>query len=181
VRKLLIINILLAVSLSVFVSGCGTSPTAPTTTGGGQTGSGSPAPLPDPAPAPVPPTAPQPSPAPDPAPAPNPAPAPDPVPQPTPGWTFDGSTSQAHWSGPPILPERFELEIANGSVRAAGHTFPILSHAPGNVYVVAGTQNVETLTLEYHGAADGSGSWTWTYNGLPGQATGALQRRPLQP
>ena len=175
-RKLLIRNILLATSLSVFGAACGSSPTAPTTAGGSQTGSGSPAPLPDPAPSPVPPPAPEPSPIPAPSPEPHPTPAPEPVPQRA-GWTFDASTGQAHWSGTPTLPDRFELDIANGSVRAAGHTFPILSQAPDNVYVVAGTRNVETLTLEYFGPADGSGSWRWTYNGLPGQATGALQRR----
>jgi hypothetical protein len=43
--------------------------------------------------------------------------------------------------------------------------------------VIAGTRNVETLTLEYYGPEDGSGSWRWTYNGLAGQATGALTRR----
>jgi len=62
-------------------------------------------------------------------------------------------------------------------VEIGGHSFPIMSQAPDNVYVIAGTRNVETLTLEYHGAADGSGSWTWTYNGRPGQAIGTLNRR----
>jgi hypothetical protein len=179
VRKLLIDKVLLAISLSVFVAACGSSPTAPTSTGGNQTSTGSPAPSPDPtpSPAPTPAPAPEPSPAPGPAPAPpGPAPAPAPAPQPAPGWTFDGSTSQAHWFAAPTLPDRFELEIANGSVQASGHTFPILSQAPDNVYVIAGTRNVETLTLEYYGPTDGSGSWRWTYNGLPGQATGTLQR-----
>ena len=70
-RKLLTRKVLLSIVLSVFVVGCGSSPTAPTTAGGNQTGSGSPAPLPDPAPSPVPPPTPEPSPAP--------APAPDPI------------------------------------------------------------------------------------------------------
>jgi hypothetical protein len=69
------------------------------------------------------------------------------------------------------------LEIASGSVEAGGHSFPILSQAPGNVYVVAGTRNVETLTLEYYGPEDGSGTWRWTYSGRSGQATGSLVRR----
>ena len=177
-RKRLMHKILLTIVLSVSVVGCGSSPTAPTAAGGSQTGSGSPAPLPDPGSSPTPPVpAPAPTPDPAPAPIPTPAPAPDPVPQPGPNWTFDGSTGQAEWSGPPTLPDRFELEIANGSVRAADHTFPILSQAPDNVYVLAGTRNVETLTLEYYGPRDGSGSWRWTYSGLSGQATGTLQRR----
>jgi hypothetical protein len=174
VRKLLTRKVLLSIILSVFVVGCGSSPTAPTTAGGNQTGSGSPAPLPDPAAPPVPPPAPEPAP----APGPNPTPAPEPAPQPAPNWTFDGSTGQAHWVGPATLPDRFVLEIAHRVVRAADHTFPILSQAADNAYVIAGTQNLETLTMEYHGPADGSGSWTWTYNGLPGQATGVLHRRP---
>jgi hypothetical protein len=62
-------------------------------------------------------------------------------------------------------------------VQAAGHSFPIQSQAPGNVSVIAGTRNVETLTLEYYGPEDGSGSWRWTYNGLAGQATGTMIRR----
>ena len=90
---------------------------------------------------------------------------------------FDGTTSQAHWYSTPTLPDRFQLEITDESVLSGGHTFPILSHAPDNVYVVAGTRNVETLTLEYFGPADGSGTWRWTYNGLSGQATGTLTRR----
>jgi len=73
------------------------------------------------------------------------------------------------------------LEIKTGSVEAGGHSFPILSQAPGNVYVIAGTRNEETLTLEYYGPEDGSGSWRWTYNGRPGQATGSLVRRVSEP
>jgi hypothetical protein len=174
---------LLAIVLSVCVSACGSSPTAPTAAAGSHTGSGSPAPLPDPGSSPTPP-APAPAPTPDPSPSPTPSPTPTPTPTPAPvpgpqagsGWTFDGSTAEAQWSGAPSLPERFELEIANGSVRAADHTFPILSQAPDNVYVLAGTRNVETLTLEYYGPRDGSGSWRWTYSGLAGHATGTLQR-----
>lgn len=75
-----------------------------------------------------------------------------------------------------MLPETFKLEIAGEAVQASGHSFPILSHAPDNTYVIAGTRNVETLTLEYHSATDGTGSWVWTYNGLPGQASGTLER-----
>ncbi|HEU4937368.1 MAG TPA: hypothetical protein VFT39_12980 [Vicinamibacterales bacterium] len=100
-----------------------------------------------------------------------------PPPSPGPTWTFDGSTTHAHWYDVVVLPDRFQLEIVNGSVQAAGHNFPILSQAADNVYVIAGTRNVETLTLEYYGPTDGSGMWRWTYNGLPGQATGTLSRR----
>jgi hypothetical protein len=94
---------------------------------------------------------------------------------------LDGSTSNASWSGTPPLPDHFVLEIMTGSIEAGGHSFPILSQAPGNVYVIAGKRNVETLTLEYYGPEDGSGSWRWTYSGLPGQATGSLVRRAAEP
>jgi len=182
VRKLLTCWPLLATGLFILSTGCGSSPTAPTSTGSTQTSSGSPTPTPapEPSPAPAPPPTPEPSPAPTPTPPPAPAPTPAPAP-PAPGspaqtWTFDASTSQAYWAGTPTLPDRFELAIMNGSVQAGGHSFPILSQAPGNVYIVAGTRNEETLTLEYYGPTDGSGTWRWTYNGLPGQATGTLQR-----
>jgi hypothetical protein len=117
-------------------------------------------------------------PTPTPSPVPTPAPAPSPSPS---SWIFDGSTSQAYWFGAALVPEHFELEITNESVTAAGHVFPILSRAPGNVYVSAGTRNVETLTLEYYGPTDGSGSWRWTYSGQAGQATGPLSRRSVPP
>jgi hypothetical protein len=114
-----------------------------------------------------------------PTPSPTPAPTPSPTPAPAPSakWTFEGSTTQAHWYEAAVLPERFDLEIGDGSVKAAERNFPVLSRAPENVSVIAGTRNVETLTLEYHGPEDGSGSWTWTYNGLAGQAVGTLTRK----
>jgi len=171
VRKLLCAKALVAVTLAASVVACGSSPTAPTTAANAQPDVTSPAPTPTPVPTPA-------DPAPVPAPLPPvPAPPAPPMPSPAAVWTFDGATSHAQWWAAPILPEGFQLEIANGSMEAAGHSFPILSQAPGNVYVVAGTRNVETLTVEYHGAADGSGSWTWTYNGQPGQANGTLTRR----
>ena len=43
VRKLLIDKILVAISVCVFVAACGSSPTAPTSTGGNQTSTGAPA------------------------------------------------------------------------------------------------------------------------------------------
>jgi hypothetical protein len=194
VRKLLIDRLLLVTCLSIFVVGCGSSPTAPTNTGGSQTTSGTPSPTPEPAPpanpAPVPEPTPSPAPTPTPTPTPSPVPTPTPSPVPTPApapspspssWIFDGSTSQAYWFGAALVPEHFELEITNESVTAAGHVFPILSRAPGNVYVSAGTRNVETLTLEYYGPTDGSGSWRWTYSGQAGQATGPLSRRSVPP
>lgn len=171
VRKSLCGNSLFAVALGFLIVGCGAGPTAPGTTPSGQAAIVTP-----PAPAPAPPVPAPAPPAPEPTPTPVPAPVPPPTPS-TPTWTFDGSTSQAHWYGQPVLPDRFDLEIGKGSVQAAGHSFPIQSQAPGNVYVIAGTRNVETLTLEYYGPEDGSGSWRWTYNGLAGQATGTLTRR----
>src|SRR4051812_11229351 len=129
VRKTLCGNTLLAVALAFMVSGCGAGPTAPGTTPSGQAAIVTPPPAPTPAP-----------PTPEPTPGPVPAPVPPPSPSP-PSWTFDGSTSQAHWHGQPVLPDHFEVQIADGSVQAAGHGFPIQSQAPGNVYVIAGTRN----------------------------------------
>ena len=185
-RKLLSDRLLASMCLSIFLVGCGSSPTAPTGTGGNQTNSGTPGPAPTPAPEPAPPANPAPIPAPTPTPTPTPAPEPTPTPAPAPAptssaWVFDASTGEAQWFETALLPEHFELTIGDESVDAAGHTFPILSRAPGNVYVTAGTRNVETLTLEYHGPTDGSGSWRWTYSGRAGQATGALHRQSTPP
>jgi hypothetical protein len=126
----------------------------------------------------------QPEPAPLPAPLPEPTPEPPapvpvpPVPAPSPDeMRFAGQVEQAHWWGPAVFLGHFELVIYWDHVEASGHGFDILSKAPGNVYLIAGTRNVEALTIEYHGPTDGSGQWTWTYNGLPGQATGSLVRR----
>lgn len=178
-RKLLCANTLIAVALPCLALGCGGGPTAPTTKPSGQADvlAAAPAPAPTPAPAPSPTPAPEPTPTPAPSPTPNPTPAPVPPPVPTSSWTFDGSTTHANWSGTPVLTDRFVLEIVSGSVKAGEHDFPILSQAPENVYVVAGKRNVETLTLEYYGPTDGSGTWQWTYDGSPGHATGTLTRR----
>jgi hypothetical protein len=178
VRKSLCCNTLFAVALPFLMLGCGGGPTAPSASTSVQADVVGPAPTPTPAPpAPTPTPAP---PTPEPAPSPSPVPAPAPPPAPSaPAWTFDGSTTQSHWYGQPTLPDHFDLKIGDGSVQAAGHSFPIQAQAPGNVYVIAGTRNVETLTLEYNGPEDGSGSWRWTYNGVQGQATGTLSRRQV--
>src|SRR4051812_6270985 len=160
---------LIAVALTASVVACGSTPTSPTATVAGQPDVTTPAPTPTPVPPP----------SSDPAPAPSPAPAPVPAPPapPAPVWRFDGSTTEAHWFTAPALPDRFELETTKSSGEIGGHTFPIMSQAPDKVYVIAETQTVETLPRESHGAADGSGSWTWTYNGRPGQEIGTLNRR----
>ncbi len=178
VRKLLCANTLIAIALPFLTLGCGGGPTAPTATSRSEADVVAPAPVPTPAP-----TTPVPTPGPAPNPAPTPAPTPPPAPAPptAPTWTFDASTSQAHWYESPTLPERFELEITDGTVLAAGQSFPILVQAPDNVSVTAGTRNVETLTLEYSRSEDGSGSWKWTYNGIAGQAAGTLSRRSSLP
>lgn len=110
-------------------------------------------------------------------PTPEPVPAP-PIPPPTPpdGLRFTGEVGQAYWFGPATLSGHFELAIYHDRVEASGHGWDILTKAPENVYVVAGTPNVDTLTIEYHGPIDGSGAWTWTYAGRSGYASGSLVR-----
>lgn len=137
-----------------------------------------------------PPTAPTPAPAPpvqavavthEPTPAPEPTPTPDPLPPHVPpaprGFTFDAEVGVEYWNGPVVFPGHFELTINPTRVEAGSHGFDILSAAPDYVYVVSGARNVETLTIEYYGQSDGSGNWTWTYNGLAGHASGGLVRR----
>ena len=79
--------------------------------------------------------------------------------------------------GQPVFPRQFQITITSNRVEAGAYSYEILADAPGHVYVMAGTRNVETFTIEYHGPADGSGSWTWTYSGLYGQASGGMIRR----
>jgi len=139
----------------ILVSACGQSPTSP-----------SPAPQPEhkvitEAPA---------APTPEPEPAPTPTPVPPP---PAPGFAFDGEVGNAYWFGKPLVPGHFDLTITPYRVEVTGYGFDILTAAPGNVYVIAGTRNVETLTIQF---IEGGG-WTWTYNGLAGQAYGTLRRR----
>lgn len=130
---------------------------------------------PSPSPTPAPPVvAPQPAPQPDPEPTPAPAPAPLPTPR---GYTFDAELGFAHWWGAPVFPGHFEVRLTPGRVEAGAHGYDVLDDAPGHVYVVAGTRNLETLTIEYHGPEDGRGVWTFTYSGRAGEAYGGLVRR----
>ena len=169
------------IPILALVSACGESPTSPT-----------PAPQPPqpqvvaeapkapepepepPAPEPPKPEPPQPEP-PKPAPVPEPPkPAPTPEPPKTAPTAFDGTTTNALWFADAVLPAKFSLTIANRTVEANGKTFPVLTAAPNNVYVLAGVNNLETLTIEYHGGQDWTGSWSWTYDGRSGHATGTL-------
>jgi hypothetical protein len=143
---------------------CNGSPTAP-------------APTPTPIPEPPPVVTPAPTPEPEPTPEPTPTPVPPPTPPAPRGFTFDAEVGNAFWFGPAVFLGHFELTINPTRVEAGSHGFDILSAAPDYVYVIAGTRNVETLTIEYYGPEDGSGEWTWTYNGLAGQASGGLKRR----
>src|SRR4051812_5934331 len=106
VRKLLCVNTLLTFAVPILTAGCGGGPTAPTTTVTGQADVVAAVPAPIPAP-------PAPSPSPSPTP-PEPAPMPPAPAPPSPGWTFDGSTTQAHWYGEATLPDHFELQIMTG-------------------------------------------------------------------
>ena len=106
---------------------------------------------------------------------PDPSPLPPAVPVPTPPahpFHFQAEIGWAHWYGPAVFPGHFDVWINPGRIEAGAHGFDILAGSPEQGSVIAGTRNVETLTIAYH-----EGVWTWTYNGLAGQATGALVRQ----
>lgn len=127
---------------------------------------------PTPTPGPV--VSPAPAVSPDPVvPTPEAPPAPMPVPDPPAprGDTFEAEVGFAHWYGPAVFPGHFEVTITPVRVEAGARGFDILASTNGSV--LAGTRNVETLSIEVR--PDGTGSWI--YSGLAGQASGGLVRR----
>lgn len=158
---------LFIVASALILSACGGAPTGP-------------APVPPPSgvvtsttPPPAPPVE-EPAPVPTPAPAPPPAPpVPVPVPPPAPppprGETFTAEVGFAYWYGPAVFLGHFEVTVTPVRIEAGAHGFDILARTDSSV--LAGTRNVETLSIEWR--PDGTGSWI--YNGLAGQAAGGLR------
>lgn len=110
---------------------------------------------------------------PEPVPVPTPPVQPQPQPEPAHPFHFQAEVGSAHWYGPAVFPGHFEVWINPGRVEAGAHGFDILFGSGADGSVIAGTRNVETLTL----VKSKEGVWTWTYNGLAGQASGAMVQR----
>ena len=149
--------------IALFTSACGGNPSAPTSAAVPVVSAVQPAPVP-PVDEPAPPVV-------EPPAAPTPAPVPDPAPPPAPARElYNGTTAGGHWYGAARVPDRFTLEVTAEALVVEGVSFPILSRSDG--ITTAGTAGVESLTIR-----STDGAWSWTYNGLPGQAFGALERR----
>jgi len=179
VRKLLTDRLLVPICLSIILTGCGSSPTAPTTTGGNQTASGTPVPSPTPEPAPAPtpapnpnpspgpsptPPNPAPSPAPVPAPTPSPAPAPAPVPEPAPVQPvarYTAHVASVHWYGAPVFDSPdFEVLRYEDRIMIGSTTIPI---------VLQDERSLMARTTEMTFSVVDS---NWIFNGVAGQGSG---------
>src|SRR6185295_6875385 len=162
VRKLLIDRLLVVVCLSIFVVGCGTSPTAPTSTGGSQTNSGTPTP------SPVPPADPAPAPAPAPAPVPTPLPVPSPAPPaPTePVTRYTAHVAMVHWYGSPVFDSPdFQVLRYSDRIVIGQTTIPIaLQDERG---LVAKTPEMTFSVVDSN----------WIFNGVAGQGSGSWTKQ----
>jgi hypothetical protein len=160
VRKLLSVNILIAVALTFASIGCGGTPTAPTTTPTAQTNALAPAPVPTPSPSPAPP--PEPAPAPEPSPAP---PAPTPAP-PDAAVHYDAHVNSVHWYGSAIFTgEDFEIVRYPDRIVFGSMTLPIVHEDDRTV--LAKTQDMTFSAIDS----------SWTFNGLAGQGSGVWTKR----
>ena len=152
VRKLLCSNALVVAAVSLFLVGCGGSPTAPSTAVPSHTAATPPAP----APLPDPPL--------DPAPAPTPAP-----PAPAPGDTavhYIAHVDSIHWYGTPLFTSsdieifRYADRIVFGSVK-----LPIVLQDDHSV--VAQTREMTFSAVESR----------WEFNGIAGQGSGSWTKQ----
>ena len=168
-RKLLIDRLLVAICLSAVVVGCGSSPTAPTSTGGSQTSSGTPTPAPDPAnPAPAP--GPAPTPAPTPIPGPTPTPGPTPVPAPPaptePVARYTAHVATVHWYGSPVFDSPdFEVLRYPDRIVIGQTTIPIVLQDERSL--VAKTQDATFSVVDSN----------WIFNGIAGQGSGSWTKQ----
>ena len=172
VRKLLIDRLLATFCLSVFVVGCGSSPTAPTTTGGSpSTTSGTPAPSPAPVPAPPanPAPTPEPAPAPIPAPTPAPAPAPSPAPAPTPtepATRYTAHVATVHWYGDPVF-DTPDFEVVRYADRLVigKTTIPIVLQDERSLFARSSEMSFSVVDSN------------WIFNGVAGQGSGSWSKQ----
>lgn len=162
-RKLLIDRLLFVICLSIFVVGCGSSPTAPTSTAGSQTNSGTPTP------SPVPPADPAPIPAPTPTPVPTPSPVPPPPPGPVPTepvTRYSAHVATVHWYGSPVFdsPDFLVLRYSDRIV-IGDTTIPILIQDERSL--VAKTPEMTFSVTDSN----------WIFNGVAGQGSGSLTKQ----
>jgi|SRR5262245_7943666 len=141
----------------MMVVGCGSSPTAPTSTGGNQTNNGTP--TPSPSPEPVPPANPAPVPTPTPIPSPAPSPTPAPV---EPVAKYTAHVAIAHWYGSPVFgsPD-FEVLRYSDRIVIGETTIPIVVQDERSL--VAKTPEMTFSVVDSN----------WTFNGIAGQASGS--------
>jgi hypothetical protein len=164
VRKLLIGRILGAFCLSVFVAGCGSSPSAPTTTGGSQTVTSG-APAPSPAPEPAPPANPAPIPAPTPTPEPTPGPAPAPTPA-EPATRYTAHVATVHWYGDPVF-DTPDFEVVRYADRLVIGTTTIPIVLQDERSLVARTSEMSFSVVQSN----------WIFNGIAGQGSGSWSKQ----
>jgi hypothetical protein len=165
VRKVLTDRLLVAICLSIVLIGCGSTPTAPTNTGGNQTSSGTPVPPPEPSPAP----SPAPSPTPTPAPSPAPAPAPAPVPPPTPAepvTRYTAHVASVNWYGTPVFDSPdFEVLRYQDRIVVGSTTIPIVLQDERSLF--ARTSEMSFSVVDSN----------WIFNGIAGQGSGTWAKQ----
>lgn len=106
---------------------------------------------------------------PTPAPLPTPVPVPSPPPPSLPtAEIYSAVTAQAYWFGKPAVPERFTVEVFAESVQFGPTRFPIAIRTDAGMILALPGEATISLTKA------GQSSWTWSLNGLAGQASGTM-------
>jgi hypothetical protein len=151
------------IALSVLTA-CGGSPTAPESVKSQVTtpvAAPSPTPAPDPAPVPAP------TPPPEPSPEPPTTPVPPPAPAPPPGVvTYHATVTNAHWYGPVILPDHFDVRISEGRITFGPLTADVLIQDTKSVFARPDGASLQ-LVFDANGGS-------WIYSGQAGEASGTL-------
>jgi hypothetical protein len=106
----------------------------------------------------------------EPVPVPVPSPAPAPPAPPAPRLVYAAATDSAHWYGPALVPNRFQVEIFDGSVQFGSLRLDIAQRSADAILLSVRNELSVSLVRE-------SGDrWRWTVNGLAGLATGTMTR-----
>jgi hypothetical protein len=80
--------------------------------------------------------------------------------------TYHGTVMNAHWYGPTILPDKFDVRISDGRIVFGPLTADVVLQDAGSLFA---RPDGATLQLWFDGT---SGSWAYTGSG--GQASGTL-------